>query len=177
MRPDQLRRREFIAFLGSAAAWPLAARAQQGERTRRVGVLKGLAADDSESTARLAAFPQALGQLGWTDGRNVRIDYRWAAADPDRFHTYAAELGIVRTKMNFAAVDVVRPLAKTCPLANKKGRRCGAPLVLVWLAQYMAPPPHRLDVVLAVRGLGELLAQLADENVDDLDLRLVHAAV
>jgi putative ABC transport system substrate-binding protein len=73
MRPDQLRRREFIAFLGSAAAWPLAARAQQGERTRRVGVLKGLAADDSESTARLAAFLQALRQLGWTGGRANRL--------------------------------------------------------------------------------------------------------
>ena len=71
-----MRRREFITLLGgAAAAWPLAARAQQSERMRRIGVLAGLAADDPEGQARLAAFLQGLQQLGWTDGRNVRIDY------------------------------------------------------------------------------------------------------
>ena len=77
------RRREFITLLGgAAAAWPLAARAQQPERVRRIGVLMNLAADDPEGQARLAAFVQGLRQLGWIDGRNVRIDTRWAAAMP-----------------------------------------------------------------------------------------------
>ena len=88
-----IRRREFIAALGGmAATWPLAARAQQGERMRRIGVLMALAADDPTGQARLIAFVQALQELGWTDGRNVRIDTRWAAGDADRFRRYAAEL-------------------------------------------------------------------------------------
>ena len=86
-------RREFITLLGgAAAAWPLAARAQQRERMRRIGVLMNLAADDAEGQARLAAFVQALQGLGWSDGRNLRIDYRWAAGDAGRFHKYAEEL-------------------------------------------------------------------------------------
>jgi ABC-type uncharacterized transport system substrate-binding protein len=87
-----MKRRNFIALLGGAAAWPLAARAQQAAQTRRVGVLMNLAADDAEGLARVTAFAQALQQLGWTDGRNVRIDYRWAAGDPERFQRYAQEL-------------------------------------------------------------------------------------
>ena len=80
-----IRRRKFLATLGGAAAWPLAARAQQGERVRRISVLMNLAADDAEGQARIAAFVQALQRLGWSDGRNVRIDYRWAAGDAGRF--------------------------------------------------------------------------------------------
>jgi putative ABC transport system substrate-binding protein len=86
-----VRRREFITLLGAAAAWPLAAQAQQGERVRRIGVLMYWAEDDAEGQARLAAFAQALKQLGWSDGRNVRIDTRWPAGDADR-RTYAADL-------------------------------------------------------------------------------------
>jgi putative ABC transport system substrate-binding protein len=85
------KRRDFITLLGSVAAWPLAARAQQGERMRRIGVLMNQAADDPEGQARLIAFVQALQQFGWTDGRNVRIDTRWAAGDADRIRQYAAE--------------------------------------------------------------------------------------
>ena len=90
-----MRRREFVsAARRAAAAWPLAARAQQGERMRRVGVLvgSGTDADDYDMQARFAAFAQALQQLGWTDGRNVRIDYRYASGDPERIRRYAAEL-------------------------------------------------------------------------------------
>jgi ABC-type uncharacterized transport system substrate-binding protein len=88
-----MRRREFITLLGSAvAAWPRAAGAQQSERMRRIGVLMNLAADDAEGQARIAAFRQGLQQLGWTDGGNVRIDYRWAAGDAGRFQRYAEEL-------------------------------------------------------------------------------------
>jgi putative ABC transport system substrate-binding protein len=80
-----MRRREFITLLGSAAAaWPLAARAQQPERMRRIGVLNNPAAHDPDSQARVAAFAQGLQELGWIDGRNVRIDYRWSSGDPDR---------------------------------------------------------------------------------------------
>ena len=87
-----MRRREFISVLGSAAAWPLVARAQQPERMRRIGVLMSRAADDPQAQARLAAFQQALQQLGWNDGRNVWIDIRWHESDADRARTYAQEL-------------------------------------------------------------------------------------
>jgi putative tryptophan/tyrosine transport system substrate-binding protein len=87
-----MRRREFITGLGgAAAAWPLAARAQQSA-VRRIGVLMNLAADDSEIQARLAPLLQGLQEVGWTVGRNVRIDYRWGAGDPDRIRRFAAEL-------------------------------------------------------------------------------------
>jgi len=88
-----MKRREFITLLGgAAAAWPLAARAQQSGRMRRIGVLMNLASDDAEGQARLAAFHQGLQQLGWTVGGNVQIDYRWGAADADRIRKFAAEL-------------------------------------------------------------------------------------
>ena len=88
-----MRRREFITLLGgAAAAWPLAVRAQQPASARRIGVLMNQAADDPEGQARLIAFVQALQQFGWTDGRNVRIDTRWAAGDAERTRRYAAEL-------------------------------------------------------------------------------------
>ena len=81
-------RRELLAALGGGvAAWPLAARAQQGERVRRVGVFMPGTADDSEYQAGNGAFLQALGELGWIIGRNVRIDYRWGAGDVDRYRT------------------------------------------------------------------------------------------
>src|SRR5216684_451345 len=87
-----MRRRDFISLVGGAAAWPLAARAQQPDRMRRIGVLMASAADDSEYQARIAAFLQALQQLGWTDGRNVRIDTRWATTNADDLRRHAAEL-------------------------------------------------------------------------------------
>jgi putative tryptophan/tyrosine transport system substrate-binding protein len=85
-------RRDFISLLGGAAAWPLVARAQQPERMRRIGVLMSLAAGDPEAQARLVAFVQGLQEQGWTVGRNVRIDIRWAAGEPELFRRYAAEL-------------------------------------------------------------------------------------
>jgi putative tryptophan/tyrosine transport system substrate-binding protein len=86
------RRREFIMLIGGAAAWPLAAGAQQGERVRRIGVLMPLTAGDDDASRRITAFAQGLQQSGWTDGRNVRIDYRWGAVDADHSRRYAAEL-------------------------------------------------------------------------------------
>jgi ABC-type uncharacterized transport system substrate-binding protein len=102
-----MRRREFITALGGAAAtpaflWPLAARAQQGERMRRIGVLTGVAADDPEGKVRIAAFLQGLRQLGWTDGRNMRVEYRWAAGDASDLRKYAAELAALAPEVIFA---------------------------------------------------------------------------
>jgi putative ABC transport system substrate-binding protein len=88
-----MKRRDFITLLGgAAAAWPLAARAQQAERMRRIGVLMGMKADDPEGLARLAAFAQGLQQSGWTIGQNVRVDYRWRGSNADNMRKYAAEL-------------------------------------------------------------------------------------
>jgi putative ABC transport system substrate-binding protein len=87
-----LRRREFIAALGAASALPFAAHGQQPQRMRRIGVLMNLTADDPESVARISAFAQGLGELGWTIGRNVQVDYRWAVGDPELYRRYAREL-------------------------------------------------------------------------------------
>ena len=87
-----MRRRDFVALLGGAAAWPLAAHAQQGERVRRLGVLMHLAADDPESPIRIAALRQGLQQFGWADGGNLRIEYRRAKGQADLFSQGAKEL-------------------------------------------------------------------------------------
>jgi putative ABC transport system substrate-binding protein len=87
-----VRRRQFITLLGGAAAWPFAARAQQGERVRRVGVFMPGAADDPEYQARNAAFLLGLGGLGWDVSRNIRIEYRWGRGDTERYRAIAAEL-------------------------------------------------------------------------------------
>ena len=89
---SSMKRRKFITLLGGAAAWPLTARAQQPNRMRRIGVFMNLASDDAEGQARNAAFLQGLQEAGWAVGRNVRIEYRWGAGDPELFRRYAAEL-------------------------------------------------------------------------------------
>jgi len=87
-----IKRREFIAGLGSAAAWPLAAWAQQGERVRRIGVLMQLDENDPLSKSIVSAFTRTLADLGWTDDRNVRMEFRWAGGDIDRMRSLAQEL-------------------------------------------------------------------------------------
>jgi putative ABC transport system substrate-binding protein len=115
-----MKRRQFITLLGGAAvAWPLVARAQQPERMRRIGVLMYWAADDAEGQVRLAAFAQALKQMGWSDGRNLRIDTRWATADDVRRH--AAELAALAPDVLVAATGTatVAPLlqaTRTVPI-------------------------------------------------------------
>ena len=87
-----MKRREFITLLGGATAWPLAARAQQGERVRRIGVLMAYAESDREAQTVVAAFRDGLQKAGWTEGRNIRIDTRWAAADVELMQRFAKEL-------------------------------------------------------------------------------------
>jgi putative tryptophan/tyrosine transport system substrate-binding protein len=99
-----MRRREFITLLGGvAAAWPVAVKAQQPARVRRIGVLMSLAADDPESLVRVTAFAQGLQELGWSVGRNVQVDYRWGAGDADRIRKYAAELVALAPDVIFAS--------------------------------------------------------------------------
>jgi putative tryptophan/tyrosine transport system substrate-binding protein len=107
-----VRRREFITFVGTAATlWPLAAHAQQADRMRRIGVLMNLSESDPEAQLLVAAFRDGLRQLGWTDGRNVRIEVRWSAGDLDRIRTFAAELVALGPDVILAyGGSVVRPL-------------------------------------------------------------------
>ena len=116
-----MRRREFITLLGgAAAAWPLAARAQQPERMRRIGVLLSAAADDPEGQARITAFVQELQRLGWTDGRNVLIDVRWAAGKADDTRKYATELVALAPDVILASggsvVGALLQLTRTVPI-------------------------------------------------------------
>ena len=115
-----MNRRHFITLLGgAAAAMPLAARAQQTERMQRIGVLMNVAADDAEGRGRVAAFQQTLQQLGWADGRDVRIDYRWAS-DAVRFHRYAEELLALAPDVILASatpsVQALRQVSRTVPI-------------------------------------------------------------
>ena len=90
--PINIARRKFVAALSGAVAWPLTARAQQPEQMRRIGMLAGLATNDQDAEARYAAFLQELQQLGWTEGRNLHIDGRWAAGNAADTRKYAVEL-------------------------------------------------------------------------------------
>jgi len=118
--PVIIGRRELIAALGGAAAWPLAARAQQVERMRRIGVLMNSTADDAVSQDRLRGFVQGLQELGWTVGRNLQIDYRWGAGNVERYRTFAAELvalapDILMT-VGAPAVEALQRATRTVPI-------------------------------------------------------------
>jgi ABC-type uncharacterized transport system substrate-binding protein len=117
-------RREFIMLLGgAAAAWPIAGRAQQSDRMRRIGVLTNLAADDADSPARVAAFAKRLQELGWTSGRNILIDYRWSGGDPNLVRRFTAELVT-------AATDVLL-VSSGSALAAVKNATSAVPIVFV----------------------------------------------
>src|SRR5499433_2817007 len=118
---NYIERRKFLATLGgAAAAWPLAARAQQPERLRRIGVLMNRAADNPEGQDRLAAFHQGLQELGWGIGRNVRIDTRWSEDNADRSTKYAAELVALAPDIILAsgtlAVTALQHISRTLPI-------------------------------------------------------------
>src|SRR5712692_3370572 len=116
-----VRRREFIALLGGAAvAWPLAARAQQPENMRRIGALMSTTEYDPEAPVRIAAFQQGLQELGWTVGRNLRIDYRWGTADAAQSREYAAELVALGPEVILAgassSVALLQQVTSTVPI-------------------------------------------------------------
>ena len=115
-----MRRRDFIAGLGGRAAWPLTAHAQQADRKRRIGVLMNVAADDPEGQAGVAAFQQVLQQVGWSDGRNVRIDIRWGENDVDRDRRYASELVALAPDVILASgtlsVAALQHVTRTLPI-------------------------------------------------------------
>jgi putative tryptophan/tyrosine transport system substrate-binding protein len=94
-----IKRREFMALLGGAAAWPLAARAQQREEIRRVGVLMGLEADDPDGASQLKALKRAFQELGWVDGRNLQLEISWSGGEPDRIQASARELVTLRCEV------------------------------------------------------------------------------
>ena len=140
-----IRRRQFITLLGgAAAAWPLAARAQQPERMRRIGVFTNLAADDPESQARIGAFLQGLQQSGWTIGGNVRLDYRWGTTDYARYHQYAAELLALGPNVILcvagAALTTLQQASRTVPIVFVGAiDPVGAGQVRVWRGQAAMP--------------------------------------
>ena len=138
-----MRRRQFIALVGGAAAWPLAARAQQRERVRRIGVLSAPLADDPQSQARNAAFLQGLGELGWRVGRNLEINYRWGGIDAKR-HTYTAELLALAPEAILAVgASVVGPLlaaTRTVPVVFRRSPiRSGLALSRAWPGRVATP--------------------------------------
>src|SRR5262249_45751925 len=106
-RGDRVRPREFITFLGGAAVWPLAARAQRAERVRRIGTLIGTAQSDPAAQSWFAAFQNALAKLGWREGGNLRIELRWGAGDADRIGTLAKELVDLRPDVIFGVTTPV----------------------------------------------------------------------
>src|SRR5262245_1070286 len=119
-RGRHMRRREFVKVIaGSAAAWPFAGLAQQPERMRRIGVLMNLA-ESQQAQARITVLRQALGQFGWTDHRNVQIEIRWAAGEPDRYRNFAAELAALTTDVILAtgtpAVEALQRATRTTPI-------------------------------------------------------------
>jgi putative ABC transport system substrate-binding protein len=118
----RLRRREFIAALGGAAAWPTAARAQQGGRVRRIGVILAGDENDPVAKARVSAFTQALSDLGWTDGRNMRMAFRWTGTAVNRIQALAQELvglqpDIIVTMGSTPATAAVQRETRTIPIA------------------------------------------------------------
>jgi ABC-type uncharacterized transport system substrate-binding protein len=162
-----MNRREFISLLGgAAAAWPVAAGAQQGERARRIGVLMNLAADDAEGQARIAAFLHGLQQLGWTDGGNLRIDYRWTAGDAGRFQRYAEELLALAPDVILASatpsVKALQQATRTVPIVFAN---VGDPVGMGWVESLARPGGNTTGFTNWEYGFGakwlELLKEIA----------------
>ena len=114
-----MKRREFIVLIGCGVTWPLAALAQEPDRIRRIGVLYAVTEDNTEGQARRTAFLKALQELSWTDGRNIRIDYRWGATDAELGSKYAAELLALKP-------DVILTAGETAVAAMQRGGAVGA---------------------------------------------------
>ena len=130
-RCDQLKRRDFITLVSGAAAWPLAARAQQTDNVRRLGVLTDTAESNPEGKARIAALRQRLQELGWAEGRNLRVDYRWSAGDVERAHAYATEIVALNPDVIFALAN-----AQLAPLSRETR---AIPIVFVGVSDPVGP--------------------------------------
>src|SRR5262249_52724669 len=159
-------RREFITLIGSAAAWPLTARAQQADRMRRIGVLMPSAADDPEYQARLTAFLQRLAQLGWLDGRNVRIDYRWGDGKPDTMRKYAAELVALAPEVILASSSVaLAPLLEATRTVPTVFAGVGDPVAAGYVKSLARPGGNATGFLVYEYGIGakwlELLKEVA----------------
>ena len=124
-----MKRREFIAGVGGAAAWSLAALAQQGDHVRRIGVLMNFGTDDAEAPALVGAFSQGLAESGWIIGRNARIDYRWYQGNPETARAYAAELLALTPDIILASgtpgTMAVKQLTRTVPIVFTRVGRSG----------------------------------------------------
>jgi putative ABC transport system substrate-binding protein len=161
-----MRRREFIAGLGSAAAWPLASRAQQGERMRRIGALMAGDENDLLPKARISAFTQALADLGWTDGRNVRMDLRGAGGDINRIRAFAQELVGLQPDVILAAgtpaTIALQRETRTIPIVFVNG---GDPVASGLVARLDRPSGNITGFALWETSLGgkwlELLSEIA----------------
>jgi putative ABC transport system substrate-binding protein len=159
-------RRQFISLVGAAAAWPLTARAQQGERLRRIGVLLPAAADDSEFQTRFGAFLQGLQQAGWSIGRNVRIDTRWATADIDEIRRHAAEVVALAPDVILVdgapAVGVFLKATRTIPIVFPV---VGDPVAAGFVDSLARPGGNATGFMSAENSIGakwmELLKQIA----------------
>jgi len=162
-----MERREFITLLGgAAAAWPLAARAQQGERMPRIGVLTSFASNDPAEQAYILAFTQALAQSGWIDGRNARIDIRWGAGDPEHIRRYAAELvalapGVILA-VSSAATGPLLQATRTVPVVFVE---VGEPVGAGFVESLARPGGNATGFMLFEYGIGakwlELLKEIA----------------
>jgi putative ABC transport system substrate-binding protein len=162
-----MRRRDFITLLGGAAAWPVAALAQQRERLRRIGFLfSSLAGDDPEGQTRITAFVQGLQERGWTDGRNVRIEYRWGSNDAERVRKYAAELVALAPDVVLAggpqAVEALQRETRTLPIVFAAA---GDPVGAGYVASLARPGGNSTGFMSIEFGLStkwlELLKQIA----------------
>jgi putative ABC transport system substrate-binding protein len=161
-----MERREFITALGGAAAWPLAAGAQQREPMRRIGALMNLAADDPQSLSRVTAFVQGLQEQGWTDGRNVRIDFRWGAGDAGRVQKYVAELVELAPDVIVASGDgAAAPLQQTTRTVPIVFANVGDPIAIGLVDSLARPGGNATGFMNFEYGLSakwlELLKQIA----------------
>jgi putative tryptophan/tyrosine transport system substrate-binding protein len=162
-----MRRRDFITLLGGAAAtWPLAARAQQAERMRRIGVLSSVGADDAGEKTRLAAFVRGLKQLGWTAGSNVRIDHCWAEGVPDRIRTCAMELVGLAPDVILATSGTNLPvLLQTTQSVPIVFVRVADPVGAGWVSSLARPGGNATGFIVFEYGIAskwlELLKQIA----------------
>jgi len=161
-----MRRRDFIAGLGSTAAWPFAARAQQGDRVRRIGVLMPFDENDPEGKAYVSAFTQALAHLNWTDGRNMRMDLRWGGSDNNRIRALAQELVGLQPDIILAdgtpATVAVQRETRTIPVVFAN---VGDPIASGFVAKLNQPGGNITGFALYEASLGgkwlELLSEIA----------------